>query len=59
MSDEEARRAMDTQTAQALTDRYLMATYRRAPVAFASGQGVWLTDVEGRRYLDFVAGIAV
>jgi predicted acetylornithine/succinylornithine family transaminase len=50
---------MNTQTALDLTDRHLMATYRRAPVAFASGQGAWLTDVEGRRYLDFLAGIAV
>ncbi len=50
---------MDTQTAVALTEQYLMNTYRRAPVAFASGQGVWLTDLEGRRYLDFVGGIAV
>src|SRR3970040_1197929 len=50
---------MDTQTAVEQSDRYLISTYRRAPVAFAGGQGVWLTDVEGRRYLDFVAGIAV
>jgi len=50
---------MDTKTTTELTERYLMTTYRRAPVAFTSGQGVWLTDLEGRRYLDFVAGIAV
>ncbi|MGH2398918.1 MAG: acetylornithine transaminase [bacterium] len=50
---------MDTQTTAALTEQYLMNTYRRAPVAFASGRGVWLIDVEGRPYLDFVAGIAV
>ena len=36
-----------------------MNTYQRAPVAFASGQGTRLTDVEGKIYLDFVAGIAV
>lgn len=50
---------MDSQAVAELGERYLMRTYRRAPVAFASGQGVWLVDVEGRRYLDFVAGIAV
>jgi len=50
---------MDTQTTTELTAHYLMNTYRRAPVAFRSGQGTWLTDVEGRRYLDFIAGIAV
>ena len=50
---------MNTQTARDLTERYLMPTYRRTPVAFAHGQGVRLTDVEGTRYLDFIAGIAV
>jgi acetylornithine/N-succinyldiaminopimelate aminotransferase len=50
---------MTSQTARELTDRYLMATYRRIPVAFASGDGVRLTDLEGTRYLDFIAGIAV
>jgi acetylornithine/N-succinyldiaminopimelate aminotransferase len=48
-----------TAAVQAASEQYLMATYRRAPVAFAAGQGVWLTDLEGRRYLDFLAGIAV
>jgi predicted acetylornithine/succinylornithine family transaminase len=50
---------MDTQTTAALTEQYLMNTYKRAPVAFASGRGVWLIDVEGRPYIDFIAGIAV
>jgi len=50
---------LDTRTAREMTDRYLMATYRRTPVAFAHGQGVRLTDLEGRSYLDFIAGIAV
>jgi acetylornithine/N-succinyldiaminopimelate aminotransferase len=31
----------------------------RPPVVFATGQGSWLTDTEGRRYLDFVQGWAV
>ncbi len=50
---------MDTQTVAELSEKYLMNTYKRAPVAFASGQGARLTDVEGKTYLDFVAGIAV
>ena len=33
--------------------------YQPAPIVFAHGDGVWLTDVDGRRYLDFAAGIAV
>ncbi len=37
----------------------LMETYNRLPVTFARGQGVWLTDTDGKRYLDAVAGIAV
>ena len=37
----------------------LMNTYARQPVAFSHGQGVWLWDLEGKRYLDALAGIAV
>ncbi|BAN68471.1 aspartate aminotransferase family protein [endosymbiont of unidentified scaly snail isolate Monju] len=37
----------------------LMHTYQRLPVTFAQGQGAWLTDTEGRRYLDALGGIAV
>lgn len=36
-----------------------MSNYARLPVAFVRGQGVWLWDTEGRRYLDALAGIAV
>lgn len=37
----------------------VMRTYRPQPLAFVRGQGCRLWDVEGREYLDFVAGIAV
>ncbi len=37
----------------------LMPTYARAGLAFERGQGPYLFDAEGRRYLDFAAGIAV
>ncbi len=37
----------------------LMPTYARLPVAFRKGEGAWLWDDEGRRYLDALAGIAV
>jgi acetylornithine aminotransferase len=37
----------------------LMTTYNRLPLAFARGEGPWLWDTEGRRYLDAVMGIAV
>ncbi|AKH20549.1 aspartate aminotransferase family protein [Sedimenticola thiotaurini] len=37
----------------------LMATYKRLPVSFERGDGVWLWDTEGKRYLDALSGIAV
>ena len=36
----------------------LMPTYSRADVAFDHGEGAWLTATDGRRFLDFGAGIA-
>jgi acetylornithine aminotransferase len=36
-----------------------MNTYARLPVAFVRGEGVWLWDSEGHRYLDGLSGIAV
>lgn len=36
-----------------------MNTYARLPVAFVKGNGVWLWDEQGERYLDALAGIAV
>lgn len=38
---------------------HVMSTYARLPVAFDRGEGVWLFDEAGRRYLDALAGIAV
>lgn len=38
---------------------HVLPTYARADVTFARGHGVWLEDDGGRRYLDFLAGIAV
>ena len=42
-----------------LAERVLAPTYRRPPVVFTHGEGVYVYDAQGRRYLDFVAGIAV
>jgi acetylornithine/N-succinyldiaminopimelate aminotransferase len=36
-----------------------MNTYARLPVTFVRGEGAWLWDSEGKRYLDGLAGIAV
>ncbi len=38
---------------------HVMNTYARQPVAFAHGEGSWLVDTEGKRYLDALSGIAV
>jgi acetylornithine aminotransferase len=38
---------------------FLMSTYKRLPVTFERGEGAWLWDTDGRRYLDAVAGVAV
>jgi predicted acetylornithine/succinylornithine family transaminase len=39
--------------------QFLLQTYSRYPIALARGKGVFLYDIEGKRYLDFVAGIGV
>lgn len=38
---------------------HIMETYGRLPVAFTRGEGVWLWDRDGKRYLDAIAGVAV
>ncbi|MCR9127044.1 MAG: aspartate aminotransferase family protein [Rhodobacteraceae bacterium] len=37
----------------------VLPTYSRAPLSFAKGEGAWLTEMDGRRFLDMGAGIAV
>ena len=39
--------------------QHLMNTYARQPISFVRGEGVWLIDAEGNRYLDALAGVAV
>ncbi|MBN1959170.1 MAG: acetylornithine transaminase [Desulfuromonadales bacterium] len=34
-------------------------TYGRYPLVAAKGEGCWLTDIDGKKYLDFLAGVAV
>src|SRR2546425_10283352 len=38
---------------------HVMNTYARQSVAFVRGEGVWLWDEAGKKYLDALAGIAV
>ena len=54
--------APDTALPQAIAQRtmpHVMDTYGRLPIALSHGQGAWLWDTEGRRYLDGLSGIAV
>ena len=46
-------------TAVTATMPHVMSTYGRLPFALAHGQGCWVWDTAGRRYLDGLAGIAV
>lgn len=41
------------------TERDLVHTYNRFPIVLDRGEGVYLYDTEGKKYLDFAAGIAV
>lgn len=40
----------------ALTERYAAHNYHPLPVVLSEGSGAWVTDVEGKRYLDCLAG---
>jgi len=42
-----------------LDRRYVVQTYRRQPIALVEGKGMYVRDIQGNRYLDFVGGIAV
>jgi len=44
---------------QEIMSEHLMSTYARQPVNFVRGEGAWLWDDQGRRYLDALSGIAV
>ncbi|MGM9514155.1 aspartate aminotransferase family protein [Roseateles sp. DB2] len=41
------------------SEPHVMHTYGRLPIALSHGKGVWVWDVNGRRYLDALGGIAV
>lgn len=45
-----------TETLIAAADAHTAHTYHPLPVVIASADGAWMTDVEGRRYLDLLAG---
>ena len=55
----DATRQLGFEATRELEERYLMRTYKRAPVDFVRGEGPLLWDTEGKRYLDFLTGISV
>ena len=44
---------------QLLSHQRVLPTYARLDVTFTDGEGSWLTDADGKRYLALFAGIAV
>jgi acetylornithine/succinyldiaminopimelate/putrescine aminotransferase len=40
-------------------DQFLLPTYKRPPIVFTHGRGAYLFDSTGKKYLDFLGGIAV
>ncbi len=51
-------RAVETSTA-AIYDQYVLKNYAAAPLALTKGEGSYVWDEKGQRYLDFTSGIAV
>ncbi|OBH29704.1 ornithine--oxo-acid transaminase [Mycobacterium sp. E342] len=51
----DARTSTRTQAAIGLVERHAAHNYSPLPVVAASAEGAWITDVEGRRYLDCLA----
>jgi acetylornithine/succinyldiaminopimelate/putrescine aminotransferase len=54
-----SRRTLSLDELRALDAEHGMQTYGRLPVAFVRGEGSILWDSDGRRYLDFLGGLAV
>jgi acetylornithine/N-succinyldiaminopimelate aminotransferase len=50
---------MKLETIQAAEAKLLLPTYERHPILFVEGQGVYLIDEAGERYLDLLSGIGV
>jgi acetylornithine aminotransferase len=50
---------MNTQEWIERGDACIATTYGRFPIVAAKGKGCWLWDVDGNKYLDFLAGVAV
>jgi acetylornithine/N-succinyldiaminopimelate aminotransferase len=54
-----SRRAQNTQSILRDANQFLMPTYKRQPIVFTHGRGCYVYDSRGKKYLDFLGGIAV
>lgn len=59
MDNIDLRRSDKMETLVKEGQKYIMNTYGRLPVVFEKGAGCYIWDKKGKKYLDFVAGIAV
>ncbi len=50
---------MNTEHIISKSERYLIHNYSRYPILLVKGEGCWVWDAGGRKYLDFTTGIAV
>jgi len=50
---------MNTEEIKSLTQKYIMNSYGARSLTLNKGEGVYVWDTDGKKYLDFVAGIAV
>ena len=50
---------MNTKEIMDMGQKYVMNTYGRLPMALVKGEGAYVWDADGNKYLDFVAGLAV
>lgn len=56
MTPEQTTAPVSTEQHIETTERYAAHNYHPLPVVIASGEGAWVTDVDGKRYLDCLAG---
>ena len=49
---------MTTAEIKAMADKYIINTYGERPISIVRGEGAYVWDADGKKYLDFVAGIA-
>ncbi len=59
MTSESIAKGADLDTLRSVEESYCMPTYKRLPVSVVRGEGMYLWDDTGKRYLDFFSGIGV